>query len=84
VKLQTSIDGQMGQLAPGAGAGRFDRYDATASLSVDVNRHASFVTRYIAQQYDPRNAAAALLTLPFRTRGQAVRIGMTFWLDALR
>jgi hypothetical protein len=82
MKLQTSVEGQAGQLAPVSA--RFTRYDATAALSIYLTRHASFVTRYVAQQYDPGAAAAALLTLPFRTRGQAVRIGMTFWLDALR
>jgi len=82
LRLQTSVEGQVGQVAPLSA--RFNRYDATAALSIDVSRHASLVTRYVAQQFDPRDAAAAFLTPPFRTRGQAVRIGMTFWLDALR
>jgi hypothetical protein len=53
-------------------------------LSFDLSRHASLVARYVAQQYEPHDFLTAALPLSTRSRGQGVRLGLTWWLDALR
>jgi hypothetical protein len=83
VRVSTSTTGQLGTVTT-ATAGRFLRYDESAMLSIDLTRNASFTARYVAQQYDPRSLGAVALPLSQRSRGQGVRIGMTFWMDALR
>ena len=61
LKFSTSTSGQLGTIVTTT-AGRFSRYDASTTLSFDVSRHASFMARYVAQQYNPRNAAASGFT----------------------
>ena len=65
-------------------AGRFVRYDASTTLSLDLSRRVSLTARYLAQQYDPRAALTAALPLSQHTRGQSLRLGVTLWADALR
>jgi hypothetical protein len=83
LRLTTSASGQLGTVMTAA-EGRFARYDGSMMLSLDLSRRSTLVVRYLAQQYEPRSALTAALPLTQRSSGQGIRVGLTFWMDALR